>query len=225
LKDTEKWVTTAKFDTSFAGAFKTLPVLQHKDLTLNETLAIQMYVAKRAGYLPSDEANEARAMMIVQSAYEDVINKVADAIWGFIQVDFAVGSFKMTGPADGIPMKLKNWEAILHANVTAGSSWCIGKEISVADFAVFSVIELLNVLLKPVAQGPEALDLLLRPCPQLVKLHATMRLRPNLAAYLQGNDFATCGPVLTALDSMAGKGEEAKRVHEIAQVVISAVKV
>lgn len=99
----DNWATK-KFEPEFAGAFKALPVVQHKGASINETGACCRYIADVLGYMPSDAMERAQVGMVADHIYEDILINVAYCIWNFRDWDEScLGGF--AGPGSGVPLK------------------------------------------------------------------------------------------------------------------------
>ena len=62
------------------------------------------------------------------------------------------------GPTSALALKIANLEQILAASP---SGFAVGSQISIADFAIFYVVESLTRRMLEVASGPAAVELLL----------------------------------------------------------------
>ena len=199
------WATEEKFSPEFAGPFKALPVVQHRGQTINETGACAQYVAEIAGYMPSDPIARAKAVMICAHIYEDVLITVSDALWEFKDWDRdVIGGFG--GPAAGIMLKIANLEDVLQQNE---SGFAVGNEISMADFAIFYIVDILTQRFQSVESGPAAIELLFGDKPRIAEHQAMMKARPNIAAYRESKQWARCGRY------MSGKGTIGDKTHEL----------
>ena len=94
--------------------------------------------------------------MISDHIYEDILINIAYALWGFRDWDRdVIGGF--AGPTSGLPLKFSNLEDIL-ANSTSGFAG--GSHVSMADFAIFYIVDILTQRMLEVESGPAAVELL-----------------------------------------------------------------
>ena len=199
------WESTKKFLPELAGPFKALPVIQHHGVTINETGACSQYVAEIAGYMPNNSLDRAKAIMICDHIYEDILINISYALWGFRDWDRdVIGGF--AGPTSGLPLKFINLEDIL---VKSASGFAVESEISMADFAIFYIVDILTQRMLKVKSGPTAVELLLGDKPALAKHQQMMEARPNMSKYRSSSQWELYGPYLT------GKGVMGSRTHEL----------
>lgn len=200
------WESTKKFLPELAGPFKALPVVQHHGVTINETGACAQYVAEIAGYMPSSPLERAKVVMICDHIYEDVLINISYALWGYRDWDRdVVGGF--AGPVSGLPLKFVNLEDILAAS---SSGFAVGEELSMADFAIFYIVDILTQRMLKVESGPAAVELLFGDKPVLAKHKEMMQARPNMSQYRNSAQWNLYGHYIS------GKGVMGDRTHELA---------
>jgi glutathione S-transferase len=170
-----------KHDPEFSGPFKALPVVHHRGVMLNESMAICEYIADVAGYMPLDPIERAQVNMIISHLYEDVLINITAGIWGFRDWDRdIIGGGG--GPMSGLPTKFQNIEDVLK-NSKSDHGYAVGSKISAADFAIFTVVDLMIEKLKPaIPDGEHAFERLVGNKPCLLQHHALIATRPRLAA-------------------------------------------
>ena len=199
------WESTKKFLPELAGPFKALPVVQHLGATINETGACSQYVAEIAGYMPKSPLDRAKVIMISDHIYEDILINISYALWGFRDWDRdVIGGF--AGPTSGLPLKFSNLEDIL---VNSASGFAVGSEVSMADFAIFYIVDILTQRMLEVESGPAAVELLFGSKPALAKHQKMMSTRPNMSKYRSSAQWKLYGPYLS------GKGVMGERTHEL----------
>ncbi|MDA9901598.1 glutathione S-transferase family protein [Gammaproteobacteria bacterium] len=199
------WESTKKFLPELAGPFKALPVVQHYGTTINETGACAQYIAEIAGYMPNLPLERAKVVMICDHIYEDILINISYALWGYRDWDRdVVGGF--AGPTSGLPLKFVNLEEIL-----AGSSsgFAVGSEITMADFAIFYIVDILAQRMLMVKSGPAAVKLLFGDKPALAKHKEMMQARPNMSQYRSSAQWSLYG------HHISGKGVMGDRTHEL----------
>ncbi len=101
-----------------------------------------------------------------------------------------------------------NWRIVRPAAITE-SGFAVGNEISMADFAIFYIVDILTQRFQSVESGPAAIELLFGDKPRIAEHQATMKARPNIAAYRESEQWARCGRY------MAGKGTIGEKTHEL----------
>ena len=199
------WENKKKFIPELAGPFKALPVVQHHGATINETGACAQYVAEIAGYMPTHPLDRAKVVMICDHIYEDILINVVYAIWGFRDWERdVVGGF--AGPISGFPLKFANLEDIL---VGSSSGFAVGSEVSMADFAIFYIVDILTQRMLKVESGPAAVKLLFGDKPAIAKHQEMMAARPNTSKYKKSAQWDLYGHYLS------GKGVMGDRTHEL----------
>lgn len=199
------WATVEKFVPEFAGPFKALPVVQHNGETINETGACAQYVAEIAGYMPSTPLDRAKVAMICAHIYEDIHMPISDALWAFRDWDRdVIGG--LGGPTSGLTLKFANLEDILKSST---SGFAVGAKISMADFAIFYIVDILTRRMLSVKSGPTAVELLFGDKPSIAKHQKMMSSRPNIAKYRNSDEWARYGHYLS------GKGTVRDKTHEL----------
>jgi glutathione S-transferase len=199
------WATVEKFQPEFAGPFKALPVVKHRGETINETSACAQYVAELAGYMPGHPLDRAKATMIFAHIYDDVHMPISDAIWEFKDWDRdVIGGFG--GPTAGLSLKFANLEEILRKN---SGDYAVGKAISIADFAIYYIVDLLTRRMMSVKSGPSAVELLFGDKPAIADHQKMMGSRPNIDKFRSSEAWASYGHFLT------GKGTLKDKTHEL----------
>ena len=199
------WATTEKFLPEFAGPLKALPVVHHHGETINETGACAQYVAEIAGYMPDNPLDRAKVVMICAHIYEDIQMPVSDALWEFKDWDRDVlGGFG--GPTSGLTLKFANLEEILREST---SGFAVGNEISMADFAIFYIIDIMKRRMLEVKSGPRAVELLFGDKPAIATHQEMMMARLNIAKFRQSDQWGRYGHYFS------GKGTIADKTHEL----------
>jgi glutathione S-transferase len=199
------WASKEKFSPEFAGPLKALPVVQHNGEIINQTSACTQYVAEIAGFMPNLPIERAQAIMISSHVYEDIQMPMWDAFWGFKDWERdVIGGFG--GPTSGLTLKFANLEQILSRSI---SDFAVGSEISIADFAIFNVVDGFTKRMLEVASGPSAIDMLFGEKPAIAQHQKMMGARPNIAKYRSSDMWHACGPFFT------GKGPLGDRTHEL----------
>ena len=199
------WAVKEKFSPEFSGPLKTLPVVEHNGEIINQTSACSQYVAELAGFMPKAPADRAKAIMICSHIYEDIQVPMWDSFRGWKDWERDVlGGFG--GPSSGLALKISNLEQILAAST---SGFAVGSQISMADFAIFYVVESLTRRMLEVASGPDAIEMLFGDKPAIAQHQTMMRSRPNMARYLSSDIWHIYGPYWT------GKGTLGDRTHEL----------
>ena len=199
------WASKEKFSPEFAGPLKALPVVQHKGEIINQTSACTQYVAEIAGFMPKLPIERAQAIMISSHVYEDIQMPMWDAFWGFKDWERdVIGGFG--GPMSGLTLKFANLEQILSRSI---SGFAVGSEISIADFAIFNIVDGFTTRMLEVASGANAIDMLFGGKPAIAQHQKMMGARPNIAKYRSSDMWHTCGPFFT------GKGPLGDRTHEL----------
>ena len=199
------WATVEKFQPGFAGPFKPLPVVQHRGEIINETSACAQYVAELAGYMPDNPLERAKATMIFAHIYDDVHMPISDAIWEFKDWDRdVIGGFG--GPTAGLSLKVANLEETLRKN---SSGYAVGSKISIADFAIYYIVDLLTRRMLSVNSGPSAVELLFSDKPAIADHQNMMGARPNIDKFRSSKAWASYGHFLT------GKGTLKDKTHEL----------
>eukprot|EP01046_Picozoa_sp_COSAG06_P069374 COSAG06_NODE_18893_length_863_cov_1.113874_1_plen_268_part_01 len=188
-----KW-PDLKVQEAFAGPFRALPVVNHLGTNLNETGACAQYVAELCGYMPTDAMERAQVVMVCDHIYEDVLINIAYSIWNLREWERdAIGGF--AGPTSGVPTKFANLEQMLTKST---SGYIVGDQITMADFSVFMVVDVMHThLLTSKPSGPEAFKLLLGDKPALLKHHAMVGARPNTTKHRESDAFNNYGRFLT----------------------------
>ena len=184
-----KW-PALKVQEEFAGVFKALPVVNHQGTTLNETGACAQYVAELCGYMPTDTMERAKVVMVCDHVYEDIMINIGYAIWNFREWERdVIGGF--AGPTSGVPTKFVNLEQML-AKSTSG--YIVGDQLTMADFSVYMIVDLMHSLLKTSEpSGPEAFKLLVADKPKLLEHYAMMGARPNIVKHKASEGFKDSG--------------------------------
>ena len=199
------WATVEKFQPGFAGPFKALPVVQHRGEIINETSACAQYVAELAGYMPDNPLERAKATMIFAHIYDDVHMPISDAIWEFKDWDRdVIGGFG--GPTAGLSLKFANLEETIRKN---SNGYAVGSKISIADFAIYYIVDLLTRRMLSVKSGPSAVELLFSDKPAIADHQNMMGARPNIDKFRSSNAWASYGHFLT------GKGTLKDKTHEL----------
>ena len=199
------WTTIEKFLPEFAGPFKALPVVQHHGETLNETGACAQYVAEIAGYMPSDPLDRGKVVMICAHIYEDIQMPISDALWEFKDWDRDVlGGFG--GPTAGLTLKFANLEDLLQKS---SSDFVVGSEVSMADFAIFYIVDIIQRRMLQVQSGPRAVELLFGNKPAIATHQALMMARPNTSKFRESEQWQRYG------NYFSGKGTIGDRTHEL----------
>ena len=199
------WATTEKFLPEFAGPFKALPVVHHHGETINETGACAQYVAEIAGYMPDNPLDRAKVVMICAHIYEDIQTPLGDALWEFKDWDRDVlGGFG--GPTSGLTLKFANLEDILQKST---SGFAVGNKISMADFAIFFIVDIIKRRLLEVKSGPRAVELLFGDKHAIAVHQEMMMARPNIAKFRQSDQWRTYGHYFS------GKGTIGDKTHEL----------
>ena len=198
------WATTEKFMPEFAGPLKALPVVQHRGETINETGACAQYVAEITGYMPENPLDRAKVVMICAHIYEDIQTPVGDALWEFKDWDRDVlGGFG--GPTSGLTLKFANLEDILQKST---SGFAVGKEISMADFAIFFIVDIKRRRLLEVKSGPRAVELLFGDKPAIETHQEMMMTRPNIAKFRKSDQWRRYGHYFSGKGTIGGKTHE-----------------
>ena len=199
------WESTKKFLPELAGPFKALPVIQHHGVTINETGACSQYVAEISGYMPKNSLDRAKVIMISDHIYEDILINISYALWGYRDWDRdVIGGF--AGPTSGLPLKFNNLEDIL---ASSSSAFAVGNEVSMADFAIFYIVDILTQRMHQVESGPAAVELLFGDKQELAKHQEMMAARSNMSKYRSSAQWKQYGLYLT------GKGVMGERTHEL----------
>ena len=199
------WATAEKFLPEFAGPFKALPVVHHHGETINETGAYAQYVAEIAGYMPDNPLDRAKVVMICAHIYEDIQTPLGDALWEFKDWDRDVlGGFG--GPTSGLTLKFANLEDILQKST---SGFAVGNEISMADFAIFYIVDIVKRRMLDVKSGPRAAELLFGDKHAIAAHQDMMMARPNIAKFRQSDQWQTYGHYFS------GKGTIGEKTHEL----------
>ena len=199
------WATEEKFLPEFAGPFKALPVVHHHGETINETGACAQYVAEIAGYMPDNPLDRAKVVMICAHIYEDIQTPLGDALWEFKDWDRDVlGGFG--GPTSGLTLKFANLEDILQKST---SGFAVGNEISMADFAIFYIVDIVKRRMLDVKSGPRAAELLFGDKLAIALHQEMMMARPNIAKFRQSDQWQTYGHYFS------GKGTIGDKTHEL----------
>lgn len=199
------WAIKEKFSPEFSGPLKALPVVEHNGEIINQTSACTQYVAEFAGFMPEAPADRAKAIMICSHIYEDIQVPMWDSFWGWKDWERDVlGGYG--GPTSALALKISNLEQILAASP---SGFAVGSQISIADFAIFYVVESLTRRMLEVASGPDAVELLLGDKPAIAQHQTMMSTRPNIASYRKSDIWRVYGPFWT------GKGTLGDRTHEL----------
>ena len=173
-----EWVETDPFAADLPDQFLTLspfkrvPVLQHADFSLYETVAITRYVDEAfAGpdlqpSTPVDRARQSQILSIIDSY----------AYWPFVRQVFAQGVFapqfgERVDP-DALAAGLKTAPAILHviAALKRDGPWMLGSAITLADIHLYPMLAYL-------AMVPEGAEMI-RQYPGLEHWHQDMAARP-----------------------------------------------
>jgi glutathione S-transferase len=180
-------------------------VVEHNGEIINQTSACTQYVAELAGFMPEAPADRAKAIMICSHIYEDIQVPMWDSLWGWKDWERDVlGGYG--GPTSALALKISNLEQILAASP---SGFAVGSQISIADFAIFYVVESLTRRMLEVASGPDAIELLLGDKPAIAQHQTMMSTRPNIASYRKSDIWRVYGPYWT------GKGTLGDRTHEL----------
>jgi glutathione S-transferase len=199
------WAIKEKFLPEFSGPLKALPVVEHNGEIINQTSACTQYVAELAGFMPEAPADRAKAIMICSHIYEDIQVPMWDSLWGWKDWERDVlGGYG--GPTSALALKISNLEQILAASP---SGFAVGSQISIADFAIFYVVESLTRRMLEVASGPDAVELLLGDKPAIAQHQTMMSTRPNIASYRKSDIWRVYGPYWT------GKGTLGDRTQEL----------
>lgn len=199
------WESKKKYMPELAGPFKALPVVQHNGSTINETGACAQYIAEIAGYMPNSPIDRAKVIMICDHIYEDILINISYALWGFRDWDRdVIGGF--AGPTSGLPLKFVNLENVLAENA---GGFAIGNGVSMADFAIFYIVDILTQRMLEVESGPEAIKLLFGDKPFIAAHQEMMKARPNMSKYRSSAQWKKYGPYLS------GKGVMGNRTHEL----------
>jgi len=199
------WESKKKYMPELAGPFKALPVVQHNGSTINETGACAQYIAEIAGYMPNSPIDRAKVIMICDHIYEDILINISYALWGFRDWDRdVIGGF--AGPTSGLPLKFVNLENVLAENA---GGFAIGNGVSMADFAIFYIVDILTQRMLEVESGPEAVKLLFGDKPFIAAHQEMMKARPNMSKYRSSAQWKKYGPYLS------GKGVMGNRTHEL----------
>ncbi len=199
------WESKKKYMPELAGPFKALPVVQHNGSTINETGACAQYIAEIAGYMPNSPIDRAKVIMICDHIYEDILINISYALWGFRDWDRdVIGGF--AGPTSGLPLKFVNLENVLAENA---GGFAIGNGVSMADFAIFYIVDILTQRMLEVESGPQAVKLLFGDKPFIAAHQEMMKARPNMSKYRSSAQWKKYGPYLS------GKGVMGNRTHEL----------
>jgi len=198
------WESTKKYIPELAGPFKALPVVQHNGSTINETGACAQYIAEIAGYMPKSPLDRARVIMICDHIYEDILINISYGLWGFREWDRdVIGGF--AGPTSGLPLKFVNLENTL---AESASGFAVGNEISMADFAIFYIVDILTQRMLEVESGTEAVKLLLGDKPFIAAHQKMMLARPNISKYRNSAQWKKYGPYISGLGVMGNRTHE-----------------
>ena len=199
------WASKEKFLPEFSGPFKALPLVQHAGQIINQTSACTQYVAEIAGFMPEAPLDRAKAIMVASHIYEDIQMPMWDAFWGFKDWERdVIGGFG--GPTSGLTLKFSNLEQTLSRS---SSGFAVGSEISLADFAIFYVVDSFTLRMREVVSGPDAIEILFGDKPAIAEHQEMMNSRPNIASYRSSDMWRACGPYFT------GKGPLGNRTHEL----------
>lgn len=95
--------------------------------------------------------------------------------------------------------------------ILAGSSsgFAVGSEITMADFAIFYIVDILAQRMLMVKSGPAAVKLLFGDKPALAKHKEMMQARPNMSQYRSSAQWNLYG------HHISGKGVMGDRTHEL----------
>lgn len=85
----------------------------------------------------------------------------------------------------------QNLEGVLSAS---NSGFAVGNAVTMADFAIYYITDVVTEMLKKVASGPTAVELLFGDKPALAKHKAMMAARPGIIKLKASAQWADCAP-------------------------------
>lgn len=118
-----------------------VPVLYVNDEPLSESVAILNYVSRLAGLVPKDPLHEAKMLSVIMAVY-DLIDKVITPYYK------APPEQKEGVAADLADKVIPEGLSILERLVTStgnNSGYCVGKELTAADFFLHCFIEVFDI--------------------------------------------------------------------------------
>eukprot|EP01095_Lingulamoeba_sp_RSL-Kostka_P010020 TRINITY_DN351_c0_g1_i3.p1 TRINITY_DN351_c0_g1~~TRINITY_DN351_c0_g1_i3.p1 ORF type:complete len:217 (-),score=89.16 TRINITY_DN351_c0_g1_i3:190-840(-) len=150
-------------------AYGQVPLLRDGDFSLVQSIAIARYLARKHDLYGADIKEGAQIDSIIDGA-NDVTNKLIPLI--FPKPDLqGLADLKATG----FPKFIANFENILSKN-NNGDGWFVGNAISLADIAIFLLLE-----------GADSLSFDLQPYPKLAAFRSRFESHEKVAAYISSD--------------------------------------
>jgi glutathione S-transferase len=158
------------------------PFLRAGDLVIGQTPNILLYLGARHSLAPGDEAGRLWVHQL-QLTVADLLGEIHDTHHpigaGLYYEDQKPEARRRTSNflSERLPKYLGYFERVLQSN-TAGNGYLCGSTLSYADLSLFQIVDGLQYAF------PRALQRIVRRYPRLGTLHASVRDRPRIAAYL-----------------------------------------
>lgn len=158
------------------------PFLKDGEVLIGQTANILLYLGGRLGLAPADEIGRLWAHQI-QLTVADLVAEAHDVHHpvglGLYYQDQKAEAARRAEEfrAERIPKFLGWFERVLAHN-PAGDAWLVGDALGYPDLSLFQVVEGLTYAF------PEAAGRALEATPKVAAVHARVKARPRVAAYL-----------------------------------------
>jgi glutathione S-transferase len=162
------------------------PILKAGELMIAQVANICLFLGRKHGLTPSDEAGQLHVNQI-QLTIADLVAEIHDThhpiMVGKAYEEQKPEASKRAGyfTAERLPRFLGYLERTLDSNTAAKGRFLAGKALSYADLCMFQVLEGLAYAF------PHAFDGLRRSIPRLLELRDHVAGRPRIRAYLQSD--------------------------------------
>lgn len=159
------------------------PFLKNGDLLIAQTANILLYLGRRHGLAPRDEAGRLWAHQL-QLTIADIVDEAHDThhpIASSLYYEDQQHEARRRAAdftANRIPKYLGYFERVLECNAR-GDRYLVGRRTSYCDLSLFQLVAGLRYAF------PRAMALLEPRFPSVVALHNRVAARPHIAAYLQ----------------------------------------
>jgi glutathione S-transferase len=162
------------------------PILKAGELMLAQVANICLFLGRKHGLTPSDEAGQLQVNQI-QLTIADLVAEVHDThhpiTFGKVYEEQKPEARKRAGyfTAERLPKYLGYFERTLAGNTAGQGQFLVGEALSYADLSMFQVLEGLAYAF------PHAFDGLRQTIPRLLELRDRVAGRPRIRAYLQSD--------------------------------------
>lgn len=159
------------------------PILRHGSVLISQTANILLYLGPRLGLAPEDEAGRLWTHQLQLTLADltveahDTHHPIAKSLYYEEQKAEALRRAENFRTLR-LPKFLGYFERLLAGNPSGGGRRLLGAEFTYADLSLFHVLDGLQYAF------PVAMRRLLKDHPRLAALHAEVKARPRIAAYL-----------------------------------------